>query len=326
MKTKKILNSFVVLSLLLGLVMTNAATAFANGSGQDNSQNKSEKANGVPGGFLGGLWNSIMHRQDVNKKEMQFIYGTVSSVSGNTINVSVTEKKLLNVPQKRAFGTSTRPEYGTSTRPDYMYGTNTEQFGTSTWPGYGTGTKPEFNRNMRPELLATTTTIVYTIDATNAKIYEGRATTTVSNIAVGNMVWVQGKVTGENVTANVIMVMAIPTPKVGDKGNKNNQLTGDGQPVVAGTISSVSSTTIIITNSGSSTYTVDITNAKVFEGNKVASSSALSVGDAVVVQGAVNGTSITASTVIGQNEPAGKEAPKGFIGSIGSFFSRLFKF
>ncbi len=308
MKTKKLLNSFVVLSVLFGLVMAN--TALANDNGQNNSQNKPEKVNNN-GGFLGGLWNGFLNRTKAsgnsNAERANIISGMVSSVSGNTITVSVVERKLLNVPANRYFGTSTRQEYGSSTKPMF-----------------GTSTRPEFNKNMKPEI--STSTVLYSVDATNAKIYEGRATTTVSNIAVGDVIWVQGKVTDQNVAAKVILVMAKnPIPKKGNEG-KNNQFIGDGQPIVAGTISSISASSLTITNSGNNTYTVDITSAKIFEGNKTASSSDLAVGDAVVVQGTVNGTSITASSVIGQNAKAEKGESMGFFGSIGSFFSRLFKF
>ena len=144
-------------------------------------------------------------------------------------------------------------------------------------PMFGTSTKPVFNDiKMRPEL-ATSTTVLYTVDATNAKIYVGRATTTVSSIVAGDMIWVQGKVTGQNVAANLIMIMTVRPPK--NEPRKNEPFTGDGQPVVAGQISSISTSTLTITNSGNVSYTVDMTGAKIFEGNKTASSSDMAVGD-----------------------------------------------
>ena len=47
---------------------------------------------------------------------------------------------------------------------------------------------------------------VYTVDATNAKIYKGGATTTVSvsAIATGDKVMVQGTISGTNIAATVI--------------------------------------------------------------------------------------------------------------------------
>ncbi len=48
--------------------------------------------------------------------------------------------------------------------------------------------------------------MVYTVDATNAKIYKGSVTSTVavSDIAQGDTVMVQGTITGTNVAATVI--------------------------------------------------------------------------------------------------------------------------
>jgi len=303
MKTRKVIHSFVVLSVLLGLVMTN--TAFADNNGQNDPQNKPAKTvNNGWNNAWNSMWNNLTHRGD-NKdmKKMNGISGTVSSVSGNTLTVSIVTRKDMRDSEVRS--TTTRQDLGTSSRP-------------------------EFNKDMRPQL-ATSTTVVYTVDATNAKIFSGRSTTTVSGIVAGDMVFVQGQTTAQNVVANLILVEKAKTPKQDNKDNKNVTIQGDGQPVVAGTISAISTSTLTVKNNSNVVYTVDLTNAKLFQDNKVASSSDLTVGDEVVVQGTINGTSITASTVIDQNGKGGKDAgkpesKKGFFGNLGGFFSKLFGF
>ena len=55
-----------------------------------------------------------------------------------------------------------------------------------------------------------------------------------------------------------------------------------------------------VTNKSNVTYTVDATNAKIVQGQNTIAVSNVAVGDSVVVQGTVNGNSITASSVIDQ--------------------------
>jgi hypothetical protein len=78
------------------------------------------------------------------------------------------------------------------------------------------------------------------------------------------------------------------------------------------------------------TYTVDASSAKILKGSNTIVLSSVAIGDTVLVQGAVNGTSVTASTVVDQSAstgapengtPAsGKEQPHGFFGGVGNFF------
>ena len=113
-----------------------------------------------------------------------------------------------------------------------------------------------------------------------------------------------------------------------------SSIVGNGQPVVLGTVSTISGSTLTITNKSNVTYTVDATNAKITVGNTTASVSSIAVGDMVVVQGTINGTSIVASNVINQNKPANTtntpgtngQQNKGFFGGIGSFLKKLFGF
>ena len=186
-------------------------------------------------------------------------------------------------------------------------------------PKPATGTAP--TTSPTPPALTT-----FTVDATNATVTKANAASTVANIAVGDMVAVQGTVSGTSVTATTIRDgqfgkggMGMGTPPV-------SPITGNGQPVVAGKVVSISGNTITITNSSNVTYTIDALSAKVVQGQNTIAVSNLNTGDSLVVQGTVNGTSVVASSVIDQTRPAGAPAHPGFFGSIGKFFSHIFGF
>ena len=186
-----------------------------------------------------------------------------------------------------------------------------------------------------------TATTTYTVDATNAKVTKANATSTVASIVVGDTVAVQGTITGTNVVATMIRDGVAGGPGMGFGFGRNDEkgpgkmgtstpaFTGNGQPIIAGKISAISSSTISIANSSNVTYTIDATNAKILLGNKVSDISTLKVGDTILAQGSVNGTSIVATTVIDQTKPAnsGNNNPRpGFFGGIGQFFMHLFGF
>ncbi len=112
---------------------------------------------------------------------------------------------------------------------------------------------------------------------------------------------------------------------------------GNGQPVVAGTVSTVSGNTLTVTTSSNVTYTVDATSAKIFQGQSTTTLSNVVVGDKVVVQGTVNGASVTATIVIDQKVSNGTPGSEGLalsnikqgggmFGGIGQFFMHLFGF
>jgi Domain of unknown function (DUF5666) len=191
-----------------------------------------------------------------------------------------------------------------------------------------------------------TTSVTYTVDATNTKIMKAGVAGSISSIVVGDTIMVNGTVSGTSITARSINDGPMPI-KMKDK-NKNREndnekdtegehsaqtpvITGNGQPVVAGTITSITGSSMVITNKSNVAYTVDVTSAKVALDNKLVTVSSLKVGDSVVVQGAVSGSSITASSVIDNTismAPQGgdKKPAKGFFGNIGGFFSRIFGF
>ena len=191
-----------------------------------------------------------------------------------------------------------------------------------------------------------TATTTYTVDASNAKVSKENATSTVASITVGDNVMILGTITGNNVVATVIRdgkggMMPGGEGKSDGKG-RPSMFQGNGQPVVAGNVAAVSGSTITIKNESDTTYTVDATNAKVLKGNATSTVADIVVGDHVVVQGTVNGTSITATSVFDQvKKPDGQrgddkggenngdknnsEKP-GFFGKMKGFFGRMFGF
>jgi len=177
----------------------------------------------------------------------------------------------------------------------------------------------------------TNTTTTFTVDATNAKLLRGNTVITLSNIAVGDTVVVQGTVTGTNVVATIIRDGKMGAGNSDDNNQALMQIQGNGQPVIAGTISAINGSTLTVTNS-SVTYTVNAINSKIVQGKTTILTSDVKIGDSVIVQGTINGTSVVASIIFDQNNPANKNTEKtqnprlGFFASMGQFFRRLFGF
>ncbi len=198
----------------------------------------------------------------------------------------------------------------------------------------------------------------YSVDASNAEIYKGSPTSTVSvsDIAIGDVVIVQGTVSGTNVTATVIRdgVMGIfmggrrPGGTGGGFGHGSSTassstpfvspIQGNGEPVVGGSVTAISGTTLTVTNPGNITYTIDASSATIVKNGTTTTVGSIATGDNLIIQGTVNGVSITASSIIDQGTRAnatstGGGAPhgkgggfSGFFGAIGGFFQHLFKF
>jgi len=196
---------------------------------------------------------------------------------------------------------------------------------------------------------ATTTPTVYTVDASNAQVIKDGASSTVASIATGDMVMVQGAVSGADVTATVIRDGAVGM--MGNRGfgdrptstkpTSTPPIQGNGEPVVGGSVAAVSGSTLTVTNASNVTYTVDASNAKIIRDGASTSIASVVTGDNVIVQGTVNGTSVAASSIIDQGSgsqsggnkgggaPAGASHPGssfGFFGAIGNFFKHLFGF
>lgn len=189
---------------------------------------------------------------------------------------------------------------------------------------------------------------IFTIDATNAKVLKNNSTSSVSAILVGDTIGVSGTLSGTTITATIIHD-GIMRGRFGEgkedgrgmTGNQNQvnaqaiqQLQGNGQPVIAGTITAINGNSLTITNKANITYSADISTSKIIVGGQTATASQIKVGDMVMLQGTVNGTAVTATTLIDngaaqiQNTTTGQEQGMqqrgGFFRSIGGFFGRLF--
>ncbi|MBU6370981.1 MAG: hypothetical protein KGH93_02055 [Patescibacteria group bacterium] len=313
------MNKIKMFFAIMTLVGTVAAPAFAEGYGNGGPMQHSEGM--VRGGGF-GAWNSEMNDQNQNgehasgspamfmRMRLAAVAGTVSNVSGTTITVTAVKNDM-------------RPE-GPEGMHDRGMMNGSSTFATTT----------------------PATSTVYTIDASSAKIFKGNATTTIDTIAVGDMVYAQGSWNASSTNSIIAKTVfdIVPPQKKHDDG-KNADLNGllsSGQPIIVGTVAtatpatasstatSTPSAAILTVTSGSLTYTVDATNANVVIDNKASSSvSAIAVGDKVLVQGTVSGTSVTATVIVDQNgqpKPAPKMDIGRFFGSIGSFFSRFSHF
>jgi hypothetical protein len=183
---------------------------------------------------------------------------------------------------------------------------------------------------------------IYTVDAANAEVFDKGATSTVAGIAPGDMVSVQGTANGTNITATVIRYGM--NGAFGRRGAANGSTTppfrGNGEPIVGGSVTAISGTTLTITNVSNVTYAVNAASSTVVLHGTTSTLASIAVGDNVMVQGVVNGTSITASMILDQgnmnhasvtpnvNRPHGHGGfdPFGFFGAIGGFFKHLFGF
>lgn len=189
---------------------------------------------------------------------------------------------------------------------------------------------------------STATQTIFTIDATNARIVKNNATGTVATVLAGDTLSVQGTLSGTTIVATVIrdgnmMIRGRGNVNDNNEGNRvQAQLQGNGQPVIAGIVSAINGTTLTITNKSNVVYTANISTAKVMTNNAVATTASVKIGDMVIIQGAVTGNSIVASTVIdngvqkianpSQQINQREEAPRGLFAGLSGFFSRLFGF
>ena len=134
------------------------------------------------------------------------------------------------------------------------------------------------------------TATTYIVDASSATVTKSGTASSVSAIAIGDTVAVQGTVNGTSVTATSIRDGVMTG---GMRGNGNG---------VFGTVSAISGTTLTVTSNAqnggtATTYIVDASSATVTKAGATSTLSAIAVGDTVMIQGTVSGTSITATTI-----------------------------
>ncbi len=177
----------------------------------------------------------------------------------------------------------------------------------------------------------------YTVNTSGATVVKNGASSTIASIAVGDKVMVRGAVSGTSITATTIIDGMVPGgPRMAPQVL---QFQGNGEPVVGGAVTAINSSTLIVTNKSNITYTVNGLNATIIKDNTTSSLAAVSVNDNVLIQGTVNGTSITATSIVDQGTPGNGSATAntgtsggkggfvgGMFGGIGTFFRHLFGF
>ena len=160
-----------------------------------------------------------------------------------------------------------------------------------------------------------------TINISNASVSKNGQVSGAASVAVGDVIRVQGTVNGSNVSATIVT----------DQGSGATvrhfsvNLQGNGQPIVGGTVSAVNGSTVTVVTTTGITYTVDSSNATIIKGTSSSSLSNIVIGDHVLIQGAVNGTSVTASTIVDSGSLNNVHARNHqvFFGQFGSIFNRL---
>src|SRR5581483_4264400 len=138
--------------------------------------------------------------------------------------------------------------------------------------------------------------------ATITKVSQGssggkptQSSITISGIANGDTLMVQGTASGNNVTATKIIDGAFGMGR-GWMGNRGNS--------VFGTVSDINGNTITVTGRNNTTYTVDVTNATISKitpganGSRptktTISVSGIAKGDTIMASGDLSGTNLTA--------------------------------
>ena len=187
-------------------------------------------------------------------------------------------------------------------------------------------------------------TSTYTVDAAHATIIKDQATSSVGSIGMGDHVLVQGTINGTRVVATKIIEGAPTRPS---RGPHDVDFERNGKPMVGGTVTNISGTTLTLTNRSNMTYVVDTKNALFNRDHATSSLPEVKVGDRVLIQGIVNGADVTASMVIDRgasqttqktsrynahgDEYGGQESGHQgglahVFGSLGGFFRQLFRF
>jgi hypothetical protein len=167
----------------------------------------------------------------------------------------------------------------------------------------------------------------YTVNAANATVTKNGT----ASIVAGDTLMIQGAVSGTTVTAT-----AINDGVPGALGNRG--VKGNGQPIVGGKVVAINGSTLTITNQSNVTYSITVASTTITKAGNTASLSSIVIGDNVMVQGTINGTSAVASSVMDQGVAAVPGTPGttesaphrgglgGIFGAIGGFFGHLFGF
>lgn len=126
----------------------------------------------------------------------------------------------------------------------------------------------------------------YTVDASNATFASDPHSTaaSISSLKVGDMIAVDGTVSGTSVTAT----------KIRAGGPHGGPGMGHG---VMGTVTSVNGSTLVVTDNDGGSYTIDASSAEVRDSGATSTLSVIKVGDKVMVGGKVTTANMTATRI-----------------------------
>lgn len=303
------------------------------------------------------------------------VFGTVASVSGSTI--TVTSKNIVSGTAGSTYtvnaGSATVTKGGSASTVAaiaigdtvMVQGTINGTSVTATQirdgmmgnPGDMMGGRGQGTRGTVTSISGNTITLtskagpngatatIYTINAANASVTKAGVASTLTSIAVGDTLMVQGTLSGTTVTATKINDGENAdgphgTGTAGPGAAASPTITGNGEPVIGGTVASISGTSLTITNKSNVTYTVNASSSTVNKAGATATLASVAVGDNVIVQGTVSGTAVVATSILDQGvvtaaPSTGSNATGntiqtrslgGLFGRIGSFFQHLFGF
>lgn len=276
------------------------------------------------------------------------VFGTVTAVNGSTITLTGKNNTTYTVDASTA--TISKAPTSIGTQPTTITIANIAIGDTLMVQGTVSGTAVAAKNIMdgkmpippKPAAVGTVTAIngsvitltgggknniTYTIDASNATITKMAAPTagqrpttttiTLSGIAVGDTLMVQGTATGTSVVATSINDSHFMGK--GGFGRTN----GLGKLGVGGTVTAVNGSTITLAGKNNTTYTVDASSATIKKisaatvaGTKptIADITVAQVasGDTLMIEGTVNGTAVTAKTIFDGTMPQRGPRPQHF--------------
>ncbi len=133
---------------------------------------------------------------------------------------------------------------------------------------------------------------LYAVDATGAKFYAGASASTLGALKIGDTLMIGGIITGTSVTASVVYDGNF------SKGFPANAKWENLKPGIAGTVTAVNGSTITLSGKNGVTYMVNAANATFQKDRGTTMTLAnISIGDTLLIQGAVSGTTVTAKNI-----------------------------
>ncbi len=320
---------FAGASVMLGalLVSGTALAATNNQSGSEGFGGWGMRGNRAPSvvGTVSSVNSTTLTVTDSRTNTTYTVDASNATVTKNgsassLLNVSVGDTVMIQGTVNGTSVTATSIRDGINGMMGRMPGRNPGIFGTVVSVN---GTTLTVTSKTSPK---NTTITTYIVDASSATVTKNGASSSVANIAVGDSVMVQGTVSGSSVTATSISD-GMPQRRASLQ-NANPIINGNGQPVVGGTVASINGSALTITNKGNITYTIDASSATIEKGGAKSTLSSVAVGDNVLVQGTVNGTSVTASSVIDQGAPrtstnGAANVSHGIGGAVSGFFGNV---